>query len=219
VPLIIKMLNNSNIIFRIDVSHFIKNILINPMLLAHSLFTNFFKFYNLYTCLLLLCLICIHMNLSRSEIQILLSNSVTSFNMVILLLTFVAFNVVMLISILIYCTSLGGNTIVLSIFPSSTSFCVIFYPFTNHYSTHFSSDFWMCVESISVPYKLPCSLELQLFFPIIKNSAINVLNLYMFWIMDVQIAFSHGIIFFFHTLKMIMNMMVISLPMVKYSTF
>jgi hypothetical protein len=81
------------------------------------------------------------MNLSRSEMQMLLSNNVVSSNMVTLFLAFIAFSVVMSISILIGFTSLSGNTLVLSIFSSSTSFYVILYPFTNHYSTPFSFDF------------------------------------------------------------------------------
>jgi len=78
----------------------------------------------------------------------------------------------------------------------------------------------MYVKSTSVPYRVPCSLGTSTFF-----SYFQKLYCRFFWFIYVlnygmcKLHFFHGIVFFPHTLKMIMNVMVISLPMVECSTF
>jgi hypothetical protein len=156
------MLKNSNIIFGIGASHFIKKKVINLALLAHFSFSLMsFQFSTLsMTCLSWFYFIYIHMNLLGSKMQILLSNSV------VLLLISIAFSAIMLISILLSFTSFGGCTPTSRTSPSSTSFCVAFYPFT----PSFSSNFWMYFRSISVSWAslltwtLTSSLSSQKFY-------------------------------------------------------
>jgi hypothetical protein len=128
------------------------------------------------------------MNLLGSKVQIPLSNSVALSMMVVCLLTFIALGVIMSISNPLCCIFFNGHTPTSSTYPSFASLCVATCLSTNCCSTSSSSNSWMHIGSTSVVHGLLCSLELKPLFRLHKNSIVDVLDLYIFWIMECAIC-------------------------------
>ncbi len=113
----------------------------------------------------------------------LFSNVILSM-MVAHLFASITFGVIMLISIPLYCTFFGGYIFTLGIFPFFVYVYVATCPSTKYCSTPSSSDLWMHIGSTSVAPRPLYSFELQPFFRLCKNSIIDVLDLYISWIME-----------------------------------
>ncbi len=99
-------------------------------------------------------------------------------NIVALLFTYVAPSASILISILLNCTFLNGCIPTSITFFSSTFFYATTRPSTYRCSTPSSLSYsWIYIGSTGVVPKPHCSLELQPFFHLLKNTTIDVPNL------------------------------------------
>ncbi len=113
-----------------------------------------------------------------------LSKSVALSIMVAHLITFVALDAFMSISIALGCTSVNSYTLALNTSSSFVSFCIACASI-DHYSTPLSSsDFSMYTKSIGVVFGPTCSLVLQPLLCLRKNSTIDLPNLYISWIIE-----------------------------------
>jgi len=142
-----------------------------------------------------------------------LSRSVIMSMMVVRILTYVA-PVVMLISIALGYTYVYGCTPTSDTYSFSSSFYITCSS-KDHYSTPLSlSDSSMYTRSIGVALLL-AHLNSNLFYTFAKTP-LQVFLIYIYLeLLNAQIAFLHGIVFLPHTLNMIMNTTVTSLPMAK----
>jgi hypothetical protein len=111
-----------------------------------------------------------------------LSKSVALSMMVACILTSIELGPLILISIALGCTSMDGCTPTSNTSSSSTSLCATYVLTNCCFTPSYSSESSMFIESINVALSPPYTLEFQPLLRLRENSIIDVLVLYISWI-------------------------------------